>query len=94
VLASLEVNFYQDIYSTAIVVVVTMRQSTGDILSHPGAAPACDSSIVFTPLSLSPQSHIMEDVKTSLVGECIVISPEGQPERSSRAFLTSEDEIK
>jgi hypothetical protein len=78
----------------AIVVVVTMRQSTGDILSYPGAAQTCDSSIVFTPPSLSPQSHIMEDVKTSPIGECIVISLEGQPERSRWAFLTSEDEIK
>jgi len=36
----------------------------------------------------------MEDVKTSLVGECIIILPEGQPEHSSQAFLTSEDDIK
>ncbi len=93
-LASLEVNFYQDIYSMVIVVIITMRQSTGDILSHPGTAPVCDSSIVFTPPSLSPQSHIMEDVKTSLVGECIIISPKGQPKHSSQAFLTSEDKIK
>jgi len=62
-----------DIYSTAIVVVVTMRT---EHRRH------------------SVSSWCCADVKTSLVGECIVISPEGQPERSSQAFLTSEDEIK
>ncbi|KAI0300366.1 hypothetical protein BC826DRAFT_992902 [Russula brevipes] len=64
----------QGIYPTAIVVVVTMRLSTADILSRP-CSETGNSTIVFSPPSPCPQSSTAEDVGSSSSDEFIVVSP-------------------
>lgn len=56
---------HQGLYPTAIVVVVTMRLSTADMLSRPGTS-AIDSPMVFKAPSPSPQTQLVEGVRSSV----------------------------
>jgi len=79
--------FYQGIYPTIIVVVVTMRLSAADILSCPGATTATgDSRIVFRSPSPSPRSSMAEDVESASGSECIAVSPDAI---STRTLVSS-----